>query len=1410
VVGSGTDTMNVDDTGSTGAKTGTLTSTTLTGLGTGASGITYSGLATLNISLGSGGNTFTIASTYSATVTTLNSGSGADTVNLLSDADTTNINTQAGDDVINVQTTGATTNINTGSGTNTVNVGSLAPATGGIVNGIQGALIVVGSGTDTMNVDDTGSTSAKTGTLTSTTLTGLGMVASGITYSGLATLNLSLGSGNDTFNVQSTFASTVTTLNTGLGMNMVNVGSTMPTVGGIVDGIQGALIVVGSGSDIMNVDDTGSTMAKTGNLTSTKLTGLGLGVSGITYSGLATLNISLGSGGNTFTIASTYSTTVTILNSGSGNDTVNLLSDADTTSINTQAGNDVINVLTTSAITNINTGIGTNTINVGSTMPTVGGTVDGIQGALTIMGGGNDTLNVDDTGSTSAKTGNLTSMALTGLGMGNSGIAYNGLATLNISLGSGGNTFTISSTYLATVTTLNSGSGADTVNLLSDANTTNVNTQAGNDVINVQTTGARTNVNTGAGTNTINVGSTMPTVGGIVDGIQGALVVAGSGSDVLNVDDTGSTGSKTGMLSPATLTGLGMGSSGITYIGLVTLNISLGSGGNTFTITSTYLATVTTLNSGSGVDTVNLLNDANTTNINTQAGNDVINIRTTGATTTVNTGSGTNTVNVGSKMPTVGGIVDGIQGALIIVASGNDALNVDDTGSTSAKTGTLTSTMLTGLGMGSSGITYGGIATLVVTLGAGNDTFNITSVNAATNTTIDGGLGTNVAVVNINGNLNNNLTLLRFAYASFYINGDFSGVLNYTGPITTLTITGSFTSTGIINAGSIATMTVGGDLAGSLTVTGLLGTLAVGGGAPGVIVAGSINIITVAAGYGNVVLNVTEGGIQREILATPVAGGTMPGTVHFAFVYDSQTTATPQLAIQITDTHPVARSYNLALVVLNSSSAEFNLTLINSYLNRATGISNISVEGSLINKLTAPEVKYFTGLTLSSRVGVVLPIDNITGVEVSNTLPMGVINVASIEGIAFGIVTSSTGTVVNVTNPLAQGTALTNLLGSAASVHPALDAFVVPFSSNHVVRLYVHDNTTLNLVQIMTLTDQLANNLSVIAYIVVLPTTNNNVNPLVQSVTLVGSGGSINSILSIANITSTGALGDVTITASAGSTINNAAGLGNITALTIFGNLSVTNAGIYGTIQTTNGDLGSVVKNTSGVITGVTSITAKGNITGQIIVRGNLISSISTNGSFSGVIAVQGDVGIIKVDGNGNAVLTKNALTRFGGISISGNNSGQIVVLGNLFGNFTVNGTMTGRLAVEGRAVAGLVATRKGILGTVNISSFALGAAVVSGGLIGDSVGATTAHFGGPKGFVAAAGAVNLSSTNFASGLLLQNQTGANLAMIQAIFTNGGSALAFDTGGTLNGLNLIKTDLKNLQDKSGVLSGPVA
>jgi hypothetical protein len=297
-----------------------------------------------------------------------------------------------------------------------------------------------GAGSNTLNVNDSSDTTGRTGTLTSSTVTGLGMGGSGLAYSAIQTLNVNLGTGNDTFSIASTNASTATTVTNFGGQDTINVGGTGADTGGAVDSIQGPLTIAGAGNDTLNVDDSGSTTAKTGTLTSSGITGLHMG-SGITYSGVGSLHIALGTGNDTFSVLSTASSTSTTV---------------------------------------ANTG-GVDTFNVGSSNPPGGGVLDNIQGPLTIDGAGHDTLNVDDTGSTAAKSGTLTATSLTGLQMGSSGITYNGLASLNIDLGSGGatgNTFAInvpSGQNLPATTTIDGGSSKRsslTANFAGDFNNT--------------------------------------------------------------------------------------------------------------------------------------------------------------------------------------------------------------------------------------------------------------------------------------------------------------------------------------------------------------------------------------------------------------------------------------------------------------------------------------------------------------------------------------------------------------------------------------------------------------------------------------------------------------------------------------------------------------------------------------------------------------------------------------------------------------------------------------------------------------------------------------------------------------------------------------------------------------------------
>ena len=645
----GTDTLNVDDSGDAAANTGMLTGTTLTGLGM-AGGIGYAAFEALNIGLGSGGDTFTMASTHTGT-TALNANAGADTVDVQTTAGATTVDTGAGSDTINVRTIVAALTVKAGSEDDTVNVGSNAPGTGGNVNAIGALLTVDGEGgTDTLNVDDSGDAAANTGVLTGTTLTGLGMAGAGLTYGTMETLNIGLGSGGDTFTIASTHAGSttlntnggadtanvlttagVTTVNTGSEDDTVNVGSNAPGTGGNVNSIGALLTVNGEGgSDTLNVDDSGDIAANPGNLTSTRLTGLGLSAAGLTYGTMESLNIGLGSGSDTFTVASTHAGSTT-LNTNGGADTIDVLTTAGVTTIDTGADSDTINVRTIGAALTVKAGSGDDTVNVGSNAPGAGGNVDSIGALLTVSGeGGTDALNVDDTGDALANTGVLTGTMLTGLGMAG-GIGYAAFEALNVGLGSGGDTFTIASTQ---------------------AGVTSLNANSGNDTVNVRATTGATNINGGDGDDTINVGSLAPVMtGGVAGFIQGKLTLAGNaGSDALHIDDSGDVLPTSLILDESSIAGLGMGPGGIAYDTIEAIDFGLGSGGNS------------------------------------------INIRGIGVPVAFKTGSGDDTVNVGSLAPVmVGGTLNRMHARLTLDGqAGNDTLYADDSGDTADNTGLLT------------------------------------------------------------------------------------------------------------------------------------------------------------------------------------------------------------------------------------------------------------------------------------------------------------------------------------------------------------------------------------------------------------------------------------------------------------------------------------------------------------------------------------------------------------------------------------------------------------------------------------------------------------------------------------------------------------------------------------------------
>ncbi len=311
--------------------------------------VNFTGVSNLTITGGTGNNTFTIVQTQIGAFGTAGT-----------DSTPVTFNTGNGNDQVAVRSIESPVTVQAGSGTDTIDVGTLAglwpdPSTGRIVfeniNGIVGdisALLTVngGAGNATLNVDDTGDSLSQVGRLTSTQITGLGM-AVGIDYSSITTLNINLGPGNDFFTIASTATGTTTnlqggpgdqvlnvqstahatTINLGGGQETVNVGSQAGVGGwnfdGTLAGIQGALTVHGAASpgfDSLVVDDSADTLARTGVLTSTTLTGLGMTPAGITYTSVAALYLRLGSGSDGFNVAGT-GTGTTSINGGPSSDT---------------------------------------------------------------------------------------------------------------------------------------------------------------------------------------------------------------------------------------------------------------------------------------------------------------------------------------------------------------------------------------------------------------------------------------------------------------------------------------------------------------------------------------------------------------------------------------------------------------------------------------------------------------------------------------------------------------------------------------------------------------------------------------------------------------------------------------------------------------------------------------------------------------------------------------------------------------------------------------------------------------------------------------------------------------------------------------------------------------------------------
>ena len=376
--------------------------------------------------------------------------------------------------------------------------------------------------------------------------------------------------------------------------------------------------------------------------------------------------------------------------------------DSNSTTINASDPTNIINILGTNAPTAVVASMGSvDTVNIGNA-----GSVQAVLDPITITGNGVTIVNVDDSTDTTGRTASLSAAALTGIAP--AAINYSSLATLGVTFGSGDDSLTITNTAASTTTNTNMAAGDDTVTVQGDGGPTNINMGVGTNTVNIQTTNGATAITTPSG------GITTTTLGlnGNVDGIDAALTVTGAGSDTLIVDDSANSNTKDVTMTSTTLVGITPRT--ITYTGVATLTVNLGTGGNFLVVSSTPANTSTTFNTGSGSDFVTIGSTTGPLALNPPGGN--------------------NAIDIGGLF---GSTLASIMGAVNLNGDNFDVLTLDETFQANADTGKISPTTITGFSPAT--ITYAGIKTLIMTLGSSTNAINITGTSSAS--TVSAGNG---------------------------------------------------------------------------------------------------------------------------------------------------------------------------------------------------------------------------------------------------------------------------------------------------------------------------------------------------------------------------------------------------------------------------------------------------------------------------------------------------------------------------------------------------------------------------------------------------------------------------------------------------------------------------------------------
>ena len=628
--GDGQDRLIFNDSGDTQANSGTLSDSSVTGLGITGS-VNYGSVETVDLALGSAADQLTITGTAQI-VTRVDLGDGEDTVELQASQGVLSLQGNAGSDQINVRGTSGIVIIDGGSDGDTIHIG----ASDDTLDAMTGFVSIVGSdGDDLLEVVDTGSNLDRSGTLRADSLRGFGMSLNGadltsqvtavenatgldvdsllgldlaselaanssVHYQQQETLTIELGSGSDTVEVASTMVGD-TSLDTGAGDDQIGILSNTGTldvqagagedqlqlnatagdvtidmgadadrvtVGPTLESIQGLVTLAGNDdTDQLIFDNSGDATDRSGTLTEDSLSGFGMGHA-ISFNTFENINLTLGSGSDDLTISETINGTTTV-SGGAGDDQLTVEHSRGTLSVNGDAGQDTLTLRTTDGSVFIDGGNDADLIQLGSTA----GLADGLQGSITLEGGdGQDRLILDDSGDSSDNSATLTATTLTGLGM-SDGINYAGVEELTVQLGSGDDTFNAQSTLAGTATSVFGNGGDDSFNLCSDA----------------------------------------PTNDGTLDGLDGTLSIdGGAGENTAVLSDLGNDSGREGLvLDEQSVSGLGDSAGGLlNYAEIDNLGLYLGGGSDQLTLTGTNVDTVTMINTGGGDDQVTLRDES--------------------------------------------------------------------------------------------------------------------------------------------------------------------------------------------------------------------------------------------------------------------------------------------------------------------------------------------------------------------------------------------------------------------------------------------------------------------------------------------------------------------------------------------------------------------------------------------------------------------------------------------------------------------------------------------------------------------------------------------------------------------------------------------------------------------------------